>query len=48
MATTIFTAELKETSGDEIVPNVRTSGTAVESITVQNHEKKLIITCTTA
>lgn len=47
MAETVFTAQLKETSGDEVVPNVRESGTAVTSITVKNHEEKLIITCTT-
>lgn len=48
MATTVYTAQLKETSGDEVVPTVLETGTAVSALTVKNHEGKLTITCTTA
>lgn len=47
MATTVFTAQLKEASLDGLVPNIKTSGTAVTSIAIVEHEEELIITCTT-
>lgn len=47
MASTVFTAQLKEASLDGLVPNTKTSGTAVTSITIVEHEEELTITCTT-
>lgn len=49
MATTVYTARLRDTSGDQATPTVLDSGTAVTAMTITREEggDLLTITCTT-
>jgi len=47
MASTVYTVDRKDRTGDDAYPTVRTSGTAVSAMTVTEEDGKLTITCTT-
>lgn len=47
MASTVYTVDLKDKTGDDAYPTVNTSGTAVTAMTVTESGGVLTITCTT-
>lgn len=47
MATTVYTADLKDLDGDEAIPTTLDSGSAVTALTITKSDEKLTITCTT-
>ena len=47
MASTVYTADLKDMSGDEAVTPALSSGTAVTAMTITKSDEVLTITCTT-
>ena len=49
MASTVYTAKLRDTSGDEAITPALSSGTAVSAMTITRSEggDVLTITCTT-
>jgi hypothetical protein len=49
MATTVYSAVLRETTGDQAITPTKTSGTAVTAMTITRSEggDVLTITCTT-